>query len=87
MAKMKFSLSSLLKFSNARFSYNRLDLLALYMRNYDRSSTISSDLGDYTKASKFLVSKELLWCCVVKRMKHENLILSNELVKVRANDL
>ena len=88
--QMKFSLSSMssvLKFSNAGFSYNRLDLIALYMSNYDRSSTISSDLGDYTKASKFLVSKEHLWCCVVKRVKHENLILSNELVKVRANDL
>ena len=65
--QMKFSLSSMspfVKLSNAWFSYNRLDLIALYMSNYDRSYTISSDLVDYTKASKFLVSKELLWCCV-----------------------
>lgn len=71
MAKLHFqtkfspsSMSPFLNLSNAWFPCNRLDPIALYMSNYDRYYTISSDLVDYTKASKFLVSKELLWCCV-----------------------
>ena len=35
-----------------------------------------------TDLNKFLVQLKKLWCCVGARVKHENLVLSNELIKV-----
>ena len=39
-----------------------------------------------TDLNKFLVQVKKLWCCVGARVKHENLVLSNELIKDRWNN-